>query len=67
MPLEAFLEARESLYVKHRYRVPSLGEVVGWGLRQLGVLGGEESGEDRLVTGNFVIVANVEVRILPEL
>jgi charged multivesicular body protein 7 len=54
--LRTFLDKKESLY-KKRW-VPSVGEVVGWGLRQLGVIGG---GDDRLVKGNFVVVANVEV------
>jgi charged multivesicular body protein 7 len=54
--LRTFLERKESLY-KKRW-VPSVGEVVGWGLRQLGVMG---NGEDKLVKGNFVVVGNVEV------
>ncbi|KJX92574.1 snf7 family protein [Zymoseptoria brevis] len=54
--LRTFLNKKESVY-KKRW-VPTVGEVVGWGLRQLGVIG---DSEDKLVKGNFVVVANVEV------
>lgn len=57
IPLREFLEAQKSVYA--RSWVPSAGQVVRWGLKQLGVMG--DSAEDRLVAGNFVIMANVEV------
>lgn len=56
--LKDFLEAKQSIYTKSW--VPTPWEVVSWGLRQLGVIGGDPV-EDRLVTGDFVIKANVEV------
>jgi hypothetical protein len=34
---------------------------VSWGLKQLGVIGGEPT-EDKLVAGSFVVMANLEVR-----
>lgn len=58
VPLREFLDAKKSIYAKSW--VPTPWQVVSWGLRQLGVTGGD-SAEDRLVAGNFVVMANVEV------
>ena len=58
VPLKDFLNAKQSVYA--RSWIPTPWQVVSWGLRQIGVMGGEDV-EDRLVTGNFVIMANVEV------
>lgn len=58
VPLNEFLEARQSIYAKSW--IPTPWQVVSWGLRHIGLMGGQ-SAEDRLVTGNFVIMANVEV------
>ena len=58
VPLKDFLESKGSIYAKSW--VPTPWQVVSWGLRQLGVLGGDLA-EDRLVAGNFVVMANVEV------
>ncbi|KAK4494156.1 hypothetical protein PRZ48_014454 [Zasmidium cellare] len=60
IPLKEFLERAESVYVKRWVRVPSVGDVFKWGLKQLGVLGDGSSGEDRLVRGDFVVIGNVE-------
>lgn len=57
VPLKDFLEKKESLY--HKSWIPTPWQVVSWGLRQLGVIGGASS-EDKLVKGSFVVVANVE-------
>ncbi|KAI6900326.1 hypothetical protein KC318_g11999 [Hortaea werneckii] len=57
IPLKEFLEAKESIYAKHW--LPTPWQVMSWGLRQLGVIGGESS-EDKLVKGEFVIMANLE-------
>ncbi|KAI7223162.1 hypothetical protein KC333_g601 [Hortaea werneckii] len=57
IPLKEFLEAKESIYAKHW--LPTPWQVMTWGLRQLGVIGGESS-EDKLVQGEFVIMANLE-------
>lgn len=51
-----FLASKESLYRKRW--VPTVGEVVGWGLRQLGL-----KGRGALVKGGFVVVGNVEVSL----
>jgi charged multivesicular body protein 7 len=59
MPVKEFFTAKASIYTKSW--VPSPWQIAGWGLRQLGLTGGESRGEDRLVKGDFVIVANVEV------
>lgn len=56
--LKDFLESKQSIYTKTW--IPTPWEVVSWGLRQLGVMGGDPV-EDRLVTGDFVIKANAEV------
>lgn len=58
VPLKDFLDAKTSIYAKSW--VPTPWQVVSWGLRQIGVMGGEPA-EDRLVAGNFVVMANVEV------
>lgn len=59
LPLRDFLEAKQSVYAKSW--IPTPWEVVSWSLRQLGVMG-REGAEDKLVTGNFVIMGDVEVR-----
>ena len=59
IPLNEFLDRKESVYAKSW--IPTPWQVVSWGLRQLGVLG-REGAEDRLVKGDFVVMANVEVR-----
>lgn len=58
VPLQEFLSAKKSVYAKNW--VPTPWQVVSWGLRQLGVAGGETA-EDKLAVGNFVVMANVEV------
>jgi charged multivesicular body protein 7 len=59
VPLAEFLNAKKNIYAKTW--IPTPWQAVSWGLRQLGVMGGE-SVEDKLVAGNFVVMANVEVR-----
>jgi charged multivesicular body protein 7 len=56
--MKEFLDAKKSIYAKSW--VPTPWQVVSWGLRQLGVTGGEAA-VDTLVTANFVVMANVEV------
>ena len=56
--LDEFLKTKKSVYAKSW--IPTPWQVLSWGLRQLGVTGGDAA-EDRLVAGNFVIMANVEV------
>lgn len=58
IPLKDFLDAKQSVYAKSW--IPTPWQIVSWGLRQLGVMG-REGAEDRLVTANFVVMANVEV------
>jgi charged multivesicular body protein 7 len=59
VPLAEFLNAKKSIYAKTW--IPTPWQAVSWGLKQLGVMGGE-SVEDKLIAGNFVVMANVEVR-----
>ena len=59
VPLAEFLNTKKSIYAKTW--IPTPWQAVSWGLKQLGVMGGE-SVEDKLVAGNFVVMANVEVR-----
>lgn len=59
VPLKEFLDAKKSIYAKTW--IPTPWQAVSWGLKQLGVVGGEPA-EDRLVAGNFVVMANLEVR-----
>lgn len=58
VPLKEFLETKKSVYA--RSWIPTPWQAVSWGLRQLGVTGGE-SVEDKLVAGSFVVMANLEV------
>jgi len=57
IPLSDFLSSKQSVYAKSW--LPTPWQVMSWGLRQLGVVG-REGAEDKLVTGNFVVMANVE-------
>ncbi|KAF2020008.1 hypothetical protein BU24DRAFT_365793 [Aaosphaeria arxii CBS 175.79] len=57
LPLQDFLNSQESIY-KTSW-VPSPWAVVKWGLRTLGVLGQPGFG-DKLGTGSFVVLSNVE-------
>jgi charged multivesicular body protein 7 len=59
VPLAEFLNAKKSIYAKTW--LPTPWQAVSWGLKQLGVMGGEAV-EDKLIAGNFVVMANVEVR-----
>ncbi|KAK0119581.1 hypothetical protein ONS95_011021 [Cadophora gregata] len=55
--VQEFALARESIYQKGwALPVPSIGDVLGWGLRQLGFGGGEE----KLVKGQVVVLENLE-------
>lgn len=58
--LKEFLDAKQSVYAKSW--IPTPWQVLRWGLRQLGVLGGDAV-DDKLVTASFVVIANVEVRL----
>ncbi|KAK3069974.1 hypothetical protein LTR53_011260 [Teratosphaeriaceae sp. CCFEE 6253] len=57
IPVRDFLDAKQSVYAKSW--IPTPWQVMSWGLRQLGVIG-REGAEDKLVTGDFVVMANVE-------
>jgi charged multivesicular body protein 7 len=57
MPAQEFLSVKESIYHKSWTLKP--WEVLSWGLRQLGLAGGQD-GEDKLPIGRLVILANVE-------
>ena len=59
--LKEFLEKEGSIYQKPGLAgwIPGPGDVLRWGLRQVGLLG--EGKEDKLVKGSWVVVANVEV------
>lgn len=61
--LRMFLDSKTSLAPGGKKGVPSfsVGQVLSWGLRILGVGGGAEQGEDKLAVGDFVVMANVEV------
>ncbi|KAH9833612.1 putative SNF7 family protein [Teratosphaeria destructans] len=58
VPLLEFLDGKGSIYAKSW--LPSLWQVFSWGLRHLGVMGDGDGAEDKLVRGDFVIMANVE-------
>ncbi|EMC91959.1 hypothetical protein BAUCODRAFT_98506 [Baudoinia panamericana UAMH 10762] len=55
--LQDFLASKQSVYATSW--LPTPWQVLSWGLRQVGLVG-REGVEDKLVTGNSVIMANVE-------
>ncbi len=57
IPLPDFLKAKESIYYNSWTSLPR--NMVSWGFRQLGFPGGGGS-DDRLPSGQFVVVANLE-------
>ncbi|KAF6829884.1 snf7 family protein [Colletotrichum musicola] len=57
-PLKDFLSAKESIYAKTWSQVP--WSVVSWAAGQLGFGGRSTMGEDKLPTGRFVVLKNVE-------
>lgn len=57
MSLPAFRSANESIYRKTWTGLP--WQILTWGLRQLGLSGGQ-SGEDKLPVGRFVVIPNIE-------
>ncbi|KAK4895381.1 hypothetical protein LTR27_006445 [Elasticomyces elasticus] len=57
VPLRDFLDAKQSVYTKSW--LPTPWQVMSWSLRQIGVIG-REGAEDRLVKGDYVVMANVE-------
>lgn len=58
VPFQQFLDSQQSIYAKSW--LPTPWQAVSWGLRQLGIIG-KEVADDKLVAGDFVIMANVEV------
>ena len=58
IPLKDFLDTEKDVFAQSW--LPTPWEVVSWTLRSLGILGGDTA-VDKLVTGDFVIRANVEV------
>ncbi|KAK8231671.1 Snf7-domain-containing protein [Phyllosticta capitalensis] len=56
IPLKDFMSAKTSIYSWNWSAIP--WSVLSWGLHQLGVLGNDSS--DRLVSGEFVVTANLE-------
>lgn len=57
MPVQDFMASQESIY--HKSWVATPWRILSWGLRQLG-LGGGQQGEDKLPVGKLVILSNVE-------
>ena len=56
MVLKEFAETKESIY-RSPWRIPGIGEVLGWGLKQLGLgFGGPKIG-----SGKMVLLSNLEV------
>jgi charged multivesicular body protein 7 len=56
MVLREFVEAKESIY-RSPWRIPGIGEILGWGLKQLGLgFGGPKIG-----SGKMVLLSNLEV------
>lgn len=57
--VKEFLDAKQSVYAKSW--IPTPWQVVSWTLRQLGVVGGSDAGDGKVVVADFVVMANVEV------
>lgn len=58
--LKEFLDAKQSVYAASW--IPTPWQIVSWTLKQLGLVR-DGSNNDRLVAADFVIMANVEVRL----
>lgn len=56
MGYREFMDAKESIYYKHWVRIPGVGEVLTWGLRQLGL----NFGAGGMKEGRVVVLANLE-------
>lgn len=60
IPLKEFLESKTNIYNKSWIpTLPSVWDIARWGLRQIGIVG---SSNDKLIEGDYVVMANVEVR-----
>jgi charged multivesicular body protein 7 len=61
IPASDFLKSKTSIY--HKSWIITPWQVLEWGLRQVGLMGGGGSvaSNDAVAVGNFVIVENVEV------
>lgn len=58
MPVQEFLEVKESIYTKRWIpAVPSAWQVVSWGFRQIGLTGSNPS---QLAEADFAVVQNIE-------
>jgi charged multivesicular body protein 7 len=58
LPFKEFMERKESIHARSwGFKVPGVGEVLGWGLRQLGILG--EGAADKF-PGKVVLLENLE-------
>jgi charged multivesicular body protein 7 len=58
LPFKEFMERKESFHARSwGFKVPTVGEVLGWGLRQLGILG--EGAADKF-PGKVVLLENLE-------
>jgi charged multivesicular body protein 7 len=56
--LRDFVDARDSIYKRNwQVPLPGVGDVLGWGLKALGILG---EGQDRILVGRVVIIENLE-------
>jgi charged multivesicular body protein 7 len=56
IPCKDFLESNESIYYKRWVRIPGVGEVLQWGLRQLGL----NFGSGGMMSGRVVVLENLE-------
>jgi charged multivesicular body protein 7 len=57
--LKDFLDAEESIYKSSwRVPIPGIGDVLGWGLRTLGILGERQ---DQILVGRVVLLENLEM------
>jgi len=60
IPLQEFLNSKTSIYARSWIPpIPSAWDIAKWGFRQIGIMG---SGSSALAEGDYVVVANVEVR-----
>ncbi|KAK1254474.1 hypothetical protein MKX08_008469 [Trichoderma sp. CBMAI-0020] len=59
IPLQTFLQSTQNIYQQHQSWSQVPWNVMGWALRQIGVID-PTRGEDKIPKGNYVVMKNVE-------
>ncbi len=57
IPVKEFVGSEESVYARKGWTLLGVGDVVRWGLKQVGLV---NDGGDKLINGKFVVLGNLE-------